>query len=1283
MKFLDDLYHWLPDELMNAQRNGELLLFCGAGVSKAVGVPDFYELVDNIANNLFNLKNDNNDKNNPAYSCHGEKDDEFTNLMQKKQYDRAIFHLENKSSDFDRKRLIEYLKKELIKESISTQQHQIILELASSSEATRLVTTNFDNLFEKARKELTNSDNIKIYDAPLIPMANPKKWSGIIKIHGSLDMNNKNHSDEIVFSSSDFGRAYLTEKWASQFVVEMFMHFHVLFIGYSISDPIFRYIIDAIAIDKQSERIKSAYIFLRQPREKNYGDTEPSYNGLKKIFYNHTGDDKDHSDLYKKLEEWLKDYTVGSVGTKEIITSLKSLQNINNKDNVAKLLKHLKNNHETIKYFVENDNKDKTDIAWLPALDKDIVTPHLTNSTKLTYNQASIDYLSTWLVSNLDKYQVIDWLLKTHYLISPTLHDKIHFERTKSNYSNKYDGILNILLNKTLLSVDTPKKIYFSNYLCNKIKKTATTFSIELKTSILECLRPNVTLQDRNLSSTVRDLLDKDTVREEDITKELIERCYEGIFKSTTYPTYYLKQLHAALVSSKLAFADLSIDIIGLLKDAFDLICLITKSKATYYAKEFVAPQQDEATNYDYYPYLYLMNMARDSLKALLDTNQRKGLILLEFMMLEGANIHNSYPVLFRIALYLLDNNTDISTNDKMRLVLPTIKYWLYETDCKREASDFIKNIWLKLTHKQQEKVWNEIRAKIKEIDKNNDNNTNITVIELCRRILWIRNIENNIPNDMVQFLLNYPYNSENDSFLYSDHQQFKVQYGASYDKQIEYTKFTSYGIQEHMELLKKLNDSDDFYQPNNAYQLWSAWAKKDFAESLSMLQKIVLTDGTSFYSKVWKILIYGLCKTAKNAIEFKPLFEQLLSLKDSEVQSITNPICLALQKCSESQNLINFDKNLFIAVFVKILPFTSKFKLAQKKKENDTLYTREENHEKIWYDDAINHEIGYITQALINLLISKSSGRYCEESLSFSEYFNNLWIHVKNEEVNIYVKTIFTCHLYALYILIPQWTKQFIIPLLSWEDNKQDTYQYWYPYLSYNRTPSQDLVKDIKYYLLSSLDKNNLEYFTNPDTRSNLINLAISLWREGDKDFKCIANKLIETEDRATAVRFFEYKIRSSKNKKIINEEYNMLRGLIKTFTTTKKPVNSELSYWIVRTLLVTPYNIYQEEWDSFWTNIIGYINKSPKILFITDRILYIDNGHKVFDLWQELEFLLKILNKIIDPTFYSIGKLGYILQKTKSKWSENKSKLDNNKEYKNLCDIYTKYRQPNDPVL
>lgn len=110
MNFQNDLCHWLPDELINAQREGTLLLFCGAGISKAVELPDFYELVDDIANNLFDLKY-NNDKDDPSYICRGKKDDEFTKLILAKHYDRAIFYLENKSSDFDRKRLIEYLKK--------------------------------------------------------------------------------------------------------------------------------------------------------------------------------------------------------------------------------------------------------------------------------------------------------------------------------------------------------------------------------------------------------------------------------------------------------------------------------------------------------------------------------------------------------------------------------------------------------------------------------------------------------------------------------------------------------------------------------------------------------------------------------------------------------------------------------------------------------------------------------------------------------------------------------------------------------------------------------------------------------------------------------------------------------------------------------------------------------------------------------------------------------------------------------------------------------------------
>ena len=743
------------------------------------------------------------------------------------------------------------------------------------------------------------------------------------------------------------------------------------------------------------------------------------------------------------------------------------------------------------------------------------------------------------------------------------------------------------------------------------------------------------------------------------------------IFQLSLPEKYNLKKLHAALASYKSAFADLSIDIIGLLKDAFDLIYLITKNKSTYIEKGFIAPSPDEAKFYQYYSYLSLVDMARDSINGLLDVDQSKALVLLQIMMIEGANTDNGYPVLSRIALYLLDSNTDLIANDKMNLVWPTIKYWLYERECKREASNFIKNIWLKLTQEQQEKVWNEIRAKIKEIDKNTDNGTNITIIEVCRRILWIRNIENNIPNDMVQFLSNHQYDSENDDFLYTDHQEFKVQYGGSYEDQIEYTKFMSYSIQEHIELLNRLNDSDDsFYQPNNAYELWRQWAARNFVESFAMLQQIVQSNNKFFYSQVWKKLIYGFCcDTVKNAIEFEILFKELLSLKDLDIESIAGEISWALKKCSESQNLIDFDKNLFIKVFDKILPFATKVEM------KDILFnTIANNNKEIWYDDAINHPMGYITQALINLLISKSDKKYNEASLSFTTDFNNLWQYVAEKDCNIYVKVILTCNLYALYILIPEWTKSFIIPLLSWKDSQQGTYQYWYPYLSYNLNLSQDLVQDIKYHLLNSLDKNNLEYFTNPVTRSNLINLVILLWREDAIKLENISSRLIEKQDQVSAVIFFEHKIRLSRNKKIIEEEYTALKKLLTEFTKIKKPVDSTLSYWIMCTLLTTPYNLYQSEWDDFWTSIINHINNDClNILYITNEILFIDTRGEDFNLWQEPTFILEILSKIMNPEFSCIGHLNDILVKIKSKMSIEE--LNNNGDYKKLCGILTKH--------
>ena len=44
--------------------------------------------------------------------------------------------------------------------------------------------------------------------------------------------------------------AYLTERWAARFVGELFRNYVVCFVGYSINDPVMRYMMDALAADR-------------------------------------------------------------------------------------------------------------------------------------------------------------------------------------------------------------------------------------------------------------------------------------------------------------------------------------------------------------------------------------------------------------------------------------------------------------------------------------------------------------------------------------------------------------------------------------------------------------------------------------------------------------------------------------------------------------------------------------------------------------------------------------------------------------------------------------------------------------------------------------------------------------------------------------------------------------------------------------------------------------------------------------------------------------------------
>ena len=228
------------------------------------------------------------------------------------------------------------------------------------------------------------------------------------------------------------------------------------------------------------------------------------------------------------------------------------------------------------------------------------------------------------------------------------------------------------------------------------------------------------------------------------------------------------------------------------------------------------------------------------------------------------------------------------------------------------------------------------------------------------------------------------------------------------------------------------------------------------------------------------------------NLDECHIIFGTVKEMSEDDRKYITSSVSLILFEYVTSKDK-NLKIDLFFEVFNKILPLATNIKIS--------------NRQKDWYDAAINHEIGYITLALITLVIQESDESK-REFLSCVNHLDTLLKSVQNKDCNIYVKVILAHNLYKLYDLIPEWTKSHIIPLLSWKNNKQDTYQYWCSYLSYNYTTvSKNLAQDVKADLLLSFD--NLECFINQQTRRHLIYLAILLCREEAITLENISSKL------------------------------------------------------------------------------------------------------------------------------------------------------------------------------
>jgi len=219
----------IPEELLEQRDRGKVVFFCGAGVSIPAGLPDFRGLTKRV---MAALGTSSQAKSRWQF----ELSTEASNLDQ-------VFNLLKLEYRPDE---VEDVVSRILKtpRRADVEAHSVILRLSRNArKQPQVVTTNFDLLFERADKSIT------VHIPPALPdLASVGSFDGVVYLHGRRADRPSTVAvrQRLVLSSSDFGRAYLADGWATRFVRDLLETYVIVLVGYAASDPPVRYLLEGL-----------------------------------------------------------------------------------------------------------------------------------------------------------------------------------------------------------------------------------------------------------------------------------------------------------------------------------------------------------------------------------------------------------------------------------------------------------------------------------------------------------------------------------------------------------------------------------------------------------------------------------------------------------------------------------------------------------------------------------------------------------------------------------------------------------------------------------------------------------------------------------------------------------------------------------------------------------------------------------------------------------------------------------------------------------------------------
>jgi hypothetical protein len=1053
----------IPDDLLQAHEEGRVVFFCGAGISYPAGLPGFEGLVNRIYQQIGTVRS-------PI-----EQD-----AYKRSQFDATLNLLEDRLPGRRqglamRKALAQSLKPNLRRKG-STDTHAALLQLAKCREGSlRLVTTNFDRVFERVAKR--NKQVLNTFAAPMLPIPKSSRWDGLVYLHGVLpEKPDDRELHRLVITSGDFGLAYLTERWAARFVSELFRNYVVCFVGYSINDPVLRYMMDALAADRMlGEVTPQAYALgdcgIGQEHDKTI---EWEAKGVTPILYEIPAGTDNHSALHQTLKAWAETYRDGVLGKERIVVEYalaRPSASTQQDDFVGRMLWAL-SHHSGLpaKRFAELNPVPPLD--WLTALSEDRfqygdldrfgVPPRAPADPKLRFSlirrptpyshapwmmlvgtrpASSWDdvlfQIARWLTRHLNDPQLIHWLSERggqlsdrwHWLIDHELDRLVRLERDgktneleeiRGNSPNAIPSPLMRTLWRLLLTgrVKSPWRDHDLYRWKDRIKRDgmSTTLRLELR----ELLAPMIAL--------------KKPFRwgDEDVTSESPQRLKQLVDWELVLAADHVRSALRDLADERweAALPALLDDFQLLLCDALDLLREMggaeDRSDRSHWDLPSISPHWQ---NRGFRDWVTLIELLRDAWLAIRSADPARA------KRIAVGWFEHPYPTFKRLALFAASQDGCVDPEQWVAWLLADGAWWLWSADTRREVLRLLVLQGHLLTSSVQDRFEATVLAgPPREMYK--DDLEPERWQELVERAVWLhlaklgasglsmgksaRDCLTKLSAAHPQWLL-----------AANERDEFSHWMSGTGDPDFEESRNIDIAPRKRRELVQWLKQPPakrfPFYEDT-----WIDTCRTRFFHSFLALCD--LAQERVWPAGRWREALQAWCENGQVRRSWHFAAPLVQAMPDEVLQEIAHGVTWWLETVSKS---IERHEGILLNLCRRVL---------SQPIEPGSGITRDGEPIQQPVTEAINHPIGHVTQALLNIWLKRAPNDNDNLPADIEPFFTQL-CDTRIDQFR-HGRVLLASRIIALFRVDRSWTERHLLPLFQWTANPEEAKSAWEGFL-------------------------------------------------------------------------------------------------------------------------------------------------------------------------------------------------------------------------------------------